>query len=309
MPARKDPDASASVPAFYGAELRWKREAAGMTLEELAEGCFYGVAYLSQIEHGQRRIPLELARHADQVLNTDGFFERRAEDVRKARKKGLADYFADVAEQEKLAETIAEWAPSLVPGLLQTEAYHRAVIRATHPHDLPKDVDTKVTARLERAELLDDQTRPEFWVILSESILRHPIAEPAVMAEQFAHIAALARNRPRFIPQVLPLNAGAHPLITGGDARIMTFPDAPPLVYTEGVHHGHLADDPTLVRKYMKSYDFLRAAALPPKASLALIEAAAEDFRHDHTTHRPELRHLAQELPQQRHGRELPGGG
>jgi hypothetical protein len=207
-----------------------------------------------------------------------------------------------------LAETISEWSPSVVPGLLQTEAYHRAVIRATHPHDLPEDVDVKVAARLERAELLDDQTRPEYWVVLSEFILRQPIAGTDVMATQFAHIAELARTRPRFIPQILPLNAGAHPFILSGLAKIMTFPDAPPLVYTEGVHHGQLADDPTLVRKYLKSYDFLRAAALPPKASLAMIEAAAEEFRNDHE-HRPEPRHLAQELPQQRGRRELPGGG
>ncbi|WP_312866473.1 helix-turn-helix domain-containing protein [Streptomyces boluensis] len=75
MGARKDIDGSASVPAFYGKELRFKREAAGRTLEQTVEGSFYGTSYLSEIERGQRRMPVDLARHVDRVLGTDGFFE------------------------------------------------------------------------------------------------------------------------------------------------------------------------------------------------------------------------------------------
>ncbi|MFF7612856.1 helix-turn-helix domain-containing protein, partial [Streptomyces lavendulae] len=120
MPARKDTDASASVPCFYGAELRFKREAAGLTLDQLADGSFRGVPFLSQIEHGERRMPLDLARHVDRKLGTDGFFERRCEDARKAKQSGHVEYFADVAEMEPDAQTIEDWAPMLVPGLLQT---------------------------------------------------------------------------------------------------------------------------------------------------------------------------------------------
>ncbi len=69
-----------------------------------------------------------------------------------------------------------------------------------------------------------------------------------------------------------------------GSARLMTFRDAPPVVYTEGLHSGQLIDDPGLVCLYRESYDLLRAAALPPEASLAMVEEAAEDFRNG--THR-----------------------
>ena len=280
MPPRKDVDAAASVPAFYGAELRWKREDSGLTLQELAEGCFYSVAFLSQIEMGDRRMPLDLARHADQKLDTDGFFERRCDDARKARRSGHAEYFADVVEQEKRAQFIGEWAPTLIPGLLQTEAYARAVVRATHPLELAEDVTVKVSARLDRACVFEDPKTPALWVVLHESLLRQPIMDSQDMAVQLNHVAELAR-RNRIITQVLPLNAGAHPFMVG-TATLMSFADAPPLTYTESLHSGELIDDPALVKQYMASYDLLRAAAMAPKASLAMIEAAAEDYRNDH---------------------------
>ncbi|OEV27749.1 DNA-binding protein [Streptomyces nanshensis] len=279
MPPRKDVDAAASVPAFYGAELRWKRENAGLTLQELAEGCFYSVAFLSQIEMGERRMPLDFARHADQLLDTDGFFERRCEDARKARQNGHAAYFADVVEQEKRARAIEEWAPTLIPGLLQTDAYARAVVRAQYPLDLAEDVDKKVSARLERAAVFDDPTTPEYWVILHELLLRQPIMGSDAMAEQLEHIAAMAQ-RGRIITQVLPLNAGAHPFMVGS-VMLTAFDDAPPMAYTESLHSGQPIDDLALVKKYTKSYDLLRAAASPPRASLTMIESAAEDYRND----------------------------
>lgn len=62
--------------------------------------------------------------------------------------------------------------------------------------------------------------------------------------------------------------------------RIMTFADAPSVVYTESLHSGQLIDDPRLVRSYRQSYDLLRADALPPEASLAMVEEAAEGFRN-----------------------------
>jgi transcriptional regulator with XRE-family HTH domain len=104
MPGPKDIDGSASLPTFYGKELRWKREQAGLTQQKLVDGSFYGASHLSEIERGERRMPLDLARHVDQVLCTDGFFARRCADVRKARRSGHADYFEKVLEAEKRAE-------------------------------------------------------------------------------------------------------------------------------------------------------------------------------------------------------------
>ncbi|MGW7249879.1 helix-turn-helix domain-containing protein [Streptomyces decoyicus] len=280
MARRKDIDGSAGVPTFYGKELRYQRELAGLTLSQLVEGSFYGPSHLSEIERGERRMPAELAEHVDKVLKTDGFFQRRCEDVRKARRTGHAEYFERVLEAEKYAASIEEWSPTVIPGLLQTEPYTRAVVQAAHPLAPDAEVDEKVNASMARACLFEgDHKTPEYWAILHESLLRHPILPPEAAADQLDHISALTRSH-RIVPQILPWNCGPHPLMVVGLAKIMTFPDAPPLAYLESQYSGDTIDDPALVKKYRKAYDWLRAAALPPKASLAMIEEAAEDYRN-----------------------------
>ncbi|NGO68663.1 helix-turn-helix domain-containing protein [Streptomyces boncukensis] len=279
MPPRKDPDASASVPAFFGAELRFKREEQGLTLQEFADGCFYSVAFISQIEMGERRMPPAIARYADQRLDTDGFFVRRLKDARKAARAGHAEYFADVAEMEKRAETIEESDPLLIPGLLQTEEYARRLVRASHPRASRQSVDEKVAARMSRAKLFERPNPPDFWAILDEMVIRRAVLPPEQMADLLDHITTVIRSIDGVL-QFLPCNASVHPLLMS-PTRLMTFPDAPPLVYTESLYSGQLIDEPVLVKQFRKSYDLLRAAALSPEASLALISAAAEDFRDD----------------------------
>ncbi|MEU0222884.1 helix-turn-helix transcriptional regulator [Streptomyces sp. NPDC006284] len=299
MPPRKDTDASVSVPCFYGAELRFQREQAGLTLEQLAEGSFRGLSFLSQIERGERGMPMDLARHVDERLGTDGFFQRRCEDAARARRVGIAEYFADVAELERQAEGIEEWAPLLVPGLLQTSAYASAITKAAMWRASDDVIAERVGARLERSRLFEGETPPRFWAILDGSVIRRRVLPPAGMAELLTHIAARAKST-RSILQVVPETAAVHPLMMGM-AKIMTFADAPPLVYTEGEHSGQVIDYPALVKDYRESYDLLRAAALPPEASLAMIEAAAEEYRNEAQQQvRPELRAVAQEQLQQR---------
>lgn len=298
MAARKDIDGSASVPAFYGKELRWKREDAGLTLQQTVAGSFYGVSYLSEIERGQRRMPLDLARHVDAVLGTDGFFARRCEDVRKARTTLVAPYFQDAFEMESSARDIEEWNPMLIPGPLQLAPYIREIVHAFNPKDDPARVEEKVAVRRDRAWVFEEAEGPASWVILHESILRNPIVPDQVMAEQLEHIAAVARRR-HYVPQILPWNAGAHPFMMGG-TLFMTFSDAPPVMYTEGMYSGHLIDDPGIVEQYQQAYNRLRAAALPPKVSLKMIEDAAEDYGNGNHARRLERRQLAQEQLQHR---------
>ncbi|MPY51310.1 helix-turn-helix domain-containing protein [Streptomyces sp. K1PN6] len=268
-----------SVPTFYGKELRWQREAARLSLEQLVAGSFYGKSHLSDIERGERRMPLDLARHVDEVLKTNGFFERNCEDVRRARRAGHAEYYEKALEAEKHAKTIEVWGPTILPGLLQTPAYARAVVRATHPLSLDEEVEGKVTARMARACLFEkDHRTPSYWAILHESLITDAILPPREMAEQLDRIVELSERR-RIATQLILRKCGPHPFMLG-TGMIMTFPDAPPLFYTESLHSGDTIDDPALVEEYRRSYDLLRAVALAPEASLAMIKAAAEDYRN-----------------------------
>nr|WP_026179552.1 helix-turn-helix transcriptional regulator [Streptomyces hokutonensis] len=279
MPSRKDPDASVDVPSFYGAELRYRRELAGLTLEQLTEGSFRGISFLSQIERGERRMPLDLARHVDKVLGTDGFFERRCEDAAKARLSGHPLYFVDVPDLEKEAKTLEEWAPHMIPGLLQTGDYMRGLIRYEDPYAQPETAEKRVRARVARAELWKRPDRPTYWGILRESLIRNTPLSPAVMAEQLGHILDLIRST-QSVLQIVPETTPWHPL-RNGMAKIMTFAAAPPLVWTEAHLKGQVVDYPATVEEYRRLYDLLRAVALPPEASLSLIEDAARKYKHE----------------------------
>jgi hypothetical protein len=178
---------------------------------------------------------------------------------------------------ERLATKICEFAPALVPGLLQTAGYARAVTLAMNPFATDEYIEDKVSGRLERQHILKDATRPVYWVVLHENVLRIPVGGQAVMAEQLERVAAMARERTVLV-QVLPCAAGAYAVMTG-DLKLMEFDDAPPTAYTEAVYSGNLLDDPAVVKRAYAAYDLIRAAALSPEAALALIESAAEEFR------------------------------
>ncbi|MGP4045076.1 helix-turn-helix domain-containing protein [Streptomyces sp. 2A115] len=260
---------------FFGTELKRRREEAGFTQAELGSRVFVSGGYIGQFEQAIRKPQLDVAGRIDELLQTDGFFERMWRKLIDDHR--YADYFAAVVELERLAIGISEFAPLVVPGLLQTPAYARAITRATNPFVSAEYVEDKVAARMERSRILTDATRPVYWAVLQESVLRTVVGDAATMSQQLDHIVALARDWVVMV-QVLPFSAGACPLPTG-TLKLMEFEDAPPTAYTEAVFSGNLLDDPALVKRSQGAYDLIRAAALSPEASLALIESAAEDYR------------------------------
>ncbi|MEV8033027.1 helix-turn-helix transcriptional regulator [Streptomyces sp. NPDC086182] len=260
---------------FFGSELKRRREDAGFTQVELGARVFVSGGYIGQFEQAIRKPQLDVAQRIDTLLRSDGFFERMWH--KPIDDKRYAGYFAAVVELERTATKIAEFAPALVPGLLQTTGYARAVTLAGNPLVTDEYIEEKVTARRERAQILDAVTRPVYWVILHEQVLRIPVGGAAAMAEQLDHIIDLVRRR-RVLVQVLPYSVGAYPLI-GRMVQLMEFADAPPTAYTEAVYSGNLLDEPALVKRVQDAYDLLRAAALPPEVSLSLIESATEDHR------------------------------
>ncbi|MCX4832687.1 helix-turn-helix transcriptional regulator [Streptomyces sp. NBC_01016] len=260
---------------FFGVELKRRREDAGLTQVELGLRVFVSGGYIGQFEQAIRKPQLDVAQRIDEALQSDGIFERMWRGLIDDRR--YADYFARVVELERTATKICEFAPTLVPGLLQTPAYARGVTLATNPFATDEFVEEKVTARMERARILDDATRPQYWVILHENVLRIPVGGPSRMAEQLEHIAAAARER-QVLVTALPNAAGPHALMAGM-VKLMEFEDAPPTAYTEAVFSGSLLDDPAVVKHVQEAYDLLRVAALSPQASLAMVDAAAEDYK------------------------------
>ncbi|MCI0384297.1 helix-turn-helix transcriptional regulator [Streptomyces sp. CNQ085] len=267
-------DPYASPKTFYGAELRRLREAAGLTQSQLGERAFCSGTYVGQFETAVRRPQQDnTSKLFDEILGTGEHLQRLC---RLARENKYPDYFADAAELEQMATEISEYAPLLVPGLLQTEAYARAITRTGLPLVSDAEVEEIVRARMGRQHVLESVGRPRMWVVVHEAVLRVPMGGSAVMREQLRHIADLMRSHTVFA-QVLPFDSAADAPVNGM-LSVMTFDDAPLTAYVENAHTGQLIDEPALVARYQKSYDLVRAAALPPKASLALIESVAEEY-------------------------------
>lgn len=270
----KDLDPSKSPRAFYGGELRRLREAAGLSQDKLGEMVFCSGAYLGQIEAAVRKPQMDMSVRLDEVLGTGGLLARLCELVSKSKH---ADYFAEVADLEQRADSISEFAPNLIPGLLQIEGYARSVYEAWLPWGPAEEIEQRLRARLDRAALLSKPDAPRLWFIIHEFALQLPVGGHEVMRAQLEYIAELMKAK-KVLVQVVPTTAGAHALMSG-PIFLMTFDDAPPVAYAEGVLTGHLLDDPAVVAQCQTAYDLVRAAALSPPESLVAIERWAEEWQ------------------------------
>ncbi|WP_329613331.1 helix-turn-helix transcriptional regulator [Streptomyces brevispora] len=274
MAQPKDLDPYKDARAFYGAELRRLREAAGMSQCELGERVFCSESYISLCESANRRPKLDMSRALDEVLGSGEHLQRLC---RLAQTSKVAGYFAEAAELQLQASFIGSYASMLVLGLLQTEAYARALTRAAHPFAAPEVIEGHVRTRMERTSLLDSPAPPVLWVVIHEAALLLPVGGNAVMSEQLTHLAERTAARPRLVTQVLPFSAGAHPFLHGS-MTLMQFTEAPAAVYTEGAYSGQLVEEPKLVEQYRSAYDLARAVALSPEASLDRLVSAAKEF-------------------------------
>jgi Domain of unknown function (DUF5753) len=167
----------------------------------------------------------------------------------------------------------------VIPGLLQTEAYARALITAWQPGDGPEAVQQQVTARMERQQLLDREDPPLLWMIISEAALRNPVGGPAVLREQLTRLLDRVAEHPKIIVQVVPLDAGAHPGLEG-PLVLVARRGEPDVAYLEVQGRGQLVEASEEVARYGLLYDLLRAVALPPDASREMIAGLAKGDPH-----------------------------
>ncbi|MFF3324687.1 Scr1 family TA system antitoxin-like transcriptional regulator [Streptomyces sp. NPDC002889] len=260
----------------YGEELKRRREAADLTQEELSEHAVMSRTHIAHIEAGRRRPDVADARRLDQVLKTGGFFERFLPTL---DGRAVAEHFAEALEFEQQATVIREYAPKLVPGILQTQAYAREVLGSGHPPKNEEERDRLLVTRLERAHILDNFDSPVVWTMLDEAVLRRPVGGSAVMCEQLRHILALGESR-RIRVHVLPFSVGAHAMLEGF-VSLMWFDDLPPIAYVEGLKSGRVWEVPSVVRQCQEVYDHALGDALSHRESLALIRSVAEEYEHE----------------------------
>ncbi|MFJ7339943.1 Scr1 family TA system antitoxin-like transcriptional regulator [Streptomyces sp. NPDC101110] len=259
----------------YGEELRLRRTAARLTQEELGDQVVCSPTLISHFEAGRRLPKPDDARRIDRALGTDGFFARWLEDLENT----YDPRFAAAAELERQATLIQQFALALVPGLLQTPSYARAVFAAYRPTTTDQELDRKVVIRTERARILDGPSAPVIWTLLDEAVLRRAVGGPQVMTEQLHKIADLAESR-RIRLHVLPYRVGAHPLMESL-LTLMSFEDSAPVAYVDAFETGRLMDDPALVSACQTAYALALSDALSQQESLALVRSAAEDHAHD----------------------------
>ncbi|WP_149552200.1 helix-turn-helix domain-containing protein [Streptomyces marokkonensis] len=294
------------MAALFGTRVRKLRTAAGLTQAELGALVHVVGTRITQIERASGAKPtLELARALDAVLGADDLLVELWPYV---YRETFPDWSRKFMAYSERAVSIAQYAAHVVPGLLQTEEYARAVLSVGLTLSSEAQLEERLSARMGRQERLASEDRPVLRVVLDEAVLKRPIGGRTVMHEQLARLLDAASER-HITVQVLPFDQGEHDAM-GGSLTILTLPDGSDVAYTEGAHYGQLIEDPDEVRAFALTYHQLRAAALPPLMSLDMIRSVMEDnHRGAKVPSRSERRRVAQEQLQQSGRRRLRGSG
>lgn len=267
-------------------ELRRLREEAGLTHSEVARRLEWSASKLSRVETGQSRVQTGDVRDLLRTygVTDDTTYEALVQLAREARRRGWWTRYTDVLGSgtyvglEADASALHTFESMFVPGLLQTEEYARAIIRAGQTRPDPDTLERRLAARMARQGALSRSDPPEIWAVLDESVISRPVGGPAVMSQQLQHLVELS-NRPNtpLTLQVLPLAAGAHPGMNGPFV-ILEFhsPNDPPMVYLETATDGLYIEEPSDVERYTLMFSHLVARALGPDDSRSMITHLAE---------------------------------
>lgn len=267
-------------------ELRRLREEAGLTHSDVGRRMEWSPSKVSRIETGQSRAQTGDVRDLLEIygITDTATIEALVQLAREARRRGWWTRYTDVLGSgtyvglEAEADSLRSYESMFVPGLLQTEDYARAVIRAMHTKPNPESQERVLTARMARQEVLARTDPPEIWAVLDESALNRPVGGPEVMRAQLQHlIEVTTRPHSTITLQVLPLTIGAHPGMEG-PFTILNFhaPTDPPMVYLETATDGLYLDDPADVERYTLMFNHLVARALGPDESRTMIAGLAK---------------------------------
>jgi transcriptional regulator with XRE-family HTH domain len=267
-------------------EMRAMREARGWSQAELAVQTSYSESLIAMVETYQRAPTQGLARALDRAFGTPGFTDDTSDGSgtpgtfgrlwQKLRTVSLPTAFRPFAEREAEAIAFRTFEHSLVPGLLQTADYARAVM-ATMPGATESGVEADVADRIGRQWILtrDDPPAPLLWVLIDEGVLHRPVAPAAVMRDQLNHLIAISRL-PNVTIQVVPYAAGGHTGLLGAFI-VCDLPESKTIVFVEDVLGGRVAEDATAVSEVALRFSALRSDALPKATSRDLIAKVATE--------------------------------
>lgn len=268
MTALKDLDPASSPRAFFGADLRRRRIDAGLTQQELGEQICYTASLVGLVEHALRVPSHDLAKLCDDALSADGALLRLWDLVdRCASGPTTPEHLTDL---EADAQEIRTFGALRIPWTLQTPDYARALLAARGDRPTTTAVDQAVAAIAARQTTIADTPS---WVVLDESVLHRRIGGHDTMLTQLRHIADLAA-RPTITVQVVPLDTGEYPGLDG-DITLLSLPEGWNIGYTDG-YTTYCIESQDALTSCAHAFDLIRATALPPKQSLALITSIAD---------------------------------
>jgi transcriptional regulator with XRE-family HTH domain len=266
------------------AELRRLRTDARLSIEDVAGRLKWPGSKISRIENRQVGISTRDLRKLLDVYQVGdrAYRDQLLEIARRATERGWWQSYSGAVPTalgnliglEMEAASIRTYQPELVPGLLQTTDYSRAVIRAGRPADTTEEIDRRVEIRLERQEVLTrtDPPPPKVSVVLNEAVLARRVGSPEIMRAQLEHLMR-ERDRANIVIQVLPFSGGEHPAMVG-PFTMLTFLDAadPGVVNVENIMGALALEQPEEIRAYEEVWGTLQAGAVSPDDSRAVIK-------------------------------------
>ncbi|MEV7378242.1 helix-turn-helix domain-containing protein [Streptomyces lydicus] len=260
----------------FGRDIRQVRLARKLTQKHLAKATGYSEGYVSKVESGTLlpRPSEKFAKGCDTVFGTGELF---AGLLRRIEEGDHPSWFVPYLNLEWKASRILDYSTNIVKGLLQTEGYARAIFQAYFSHDEEAAIDGKVAARLRRREVFERDQPPFLWTIVHEACLRTVVGGAEIMSGQLEYLLTAAAS-PHIKLQVMPFSAGA-PAASTRPFTVLRFTDARTVLYTETRVGGRMHDSAQTVDAALDDYDLLRAHALSPDRSVALIKTLLKEYR------------------------------
>ncbi|MFJ9079855.1 Scr1 family TA system antitoxin-like transcriptional regulator [Streptomyces sp. NPDC102278] len=251
----------------FGETVKAFRKRAGLTQEQLHPLVRYSVQYIGSVEQGRRHPSTKFVEKAEEVLDAFGVIRLAAKQLQ--RRRGLASWFRRWAELEETAVALNTYECRSVPGLLQPEAYARALVADVLPPPSPEEAEARVMARLARQHLLSRTPYSVFSFIIDAAVLERRTGGREVTLQLIDHLLEVTRL-PNVDLQIMPMISSQHAGL-GGPFCLLETEDHEWVGYSEGQQSGRVMHDPKDLSLLHQRYAKLRIQALNPADSADLL--------------------------------------